>query len=993
VSNPSSRGYGQEPDREGWRGAWSARSRDDGYGDADYGRDSGYGRGTSGRSEGYGRRSGNGSARDYGRGNGYGRGAGNGSYGRGSNGSNGSNGRDRGAGGHRAGQGYRPREGHRLSNFGRTADGGGDESYRQGGNGRRRPSELGSDLRARLGLGNGARGYGGNPGDSDGYGGYSGDGYGESGGYYDDGGGRRGATGLRERYPEAPTRRGRRAGGGSGDGRDGPERIRRKGDWWRHWTWKKAIFVALGTGAGLVLLMILAVVYSYEKTPIPTDVSELALQQSSTVYFSNGKTEIGTFSANGVDRQLLASNQIPAVMKNAMVAAEDRNFYNEGGISTTGILRAAWTDLRGGDYAQGGSTLTQQFVRNYYASIGTEQTLSRKLKEIFVSIKLSHEKSKDWVLTQYLNTVPFGDNAYGVAAAAQTYFGEPAMKLTVSQAAMLAAMPNQPGFFNPNPKAGAAYTDLVGRWQYVLGNMVRDGVLTQAQASAQKFPAVQNNNVIESGWNGYKGYIMTAVQTEMKSLYGYGPQQLDSDGLKIVTTINLNYMNALQNTVNQQEQEMRQDGQSLPWYAHVGAMLEQPGGAILAFYGGPGLFNGPQCQRLLCDDNTAMQTRELVGSSFKPYVLATAVSQGMNVQTSIIDGIEPMCVPPDNTEAERLTLSTVSTNCPPDWFPVNIAGENGGAMSVTKAAAQSSDPGFEDLIHRAGTQATINMAAAFGVNTTASGLQAQVHAVGLALGIASLTVEEQATTFATLDNGGLYVTPHLVGQITRSDGSSIPLKLVHRQVLTAVQAADVDAALSQDTVDGTAWPGGVLNPTRPTIAKTGTTDQAESAFFIGAIPNYSLAVGIFTNEQDSKPPSECGSHGVNSNPPCGQSLNILPAINDQTTGGFGGAWPVNIWHAFIQNEFGNTPVLPLPTPDYAGFTEWNQVGQTSKPKPPKQNNQNPAGQGHCPPGQQQFGQCPGQSTPTPTPTATVTPTPTPTPTPTRRPGGGTGPGG
>ena len=119
-------------------------------------------------------------------------------------------------------------------------------------------------------------------------------------------------------------------------------------------------------------------------------------------------------------------------------------------------MRSAYTDLKGGSALQGGSTLTEQFAKNYYTTIGTSRTVSTKIKEIFVSIKLSHEKSKAWIMTQYLNTVPFGNNAYGVAAAAQTYFGKPALKINVAQAAMLAAMVNQPGFFSPNPSAGEA---------------------------------------------------------------------------------------------------------------------------------------------------------------------------------------------------------------------------------------------------------------------------------------------------------------------------------------------------------------------------------------------------------------------------------------------------------------------------------------------------------------------------------------------------------
>jgi membrane peptidoglycan carboxypeptidase len=806
--------------------------------------------------------------------------------------------------------------------------------------------------------------YGGN--------GYGGNGYGNGFGGddefpgYRDGGGRHGGTGVRERTARLTdgTRtgtRGRRGGdygGGSGDGWDGGPRARRKGDWWRHWTLKKAALVALGLSAGLMLIVVAGVIYAYETTPIPTDVSEAALQQSSIVYFANGKNQVGTFSANGIDRQMLTDSQIPAVMKDAMVAAEDRNFYHEGGISLPGIVRSAYADLKGGSTLQGGSTLTEQFAKNYYTTIGTSRTVSTKIREIFVSIKLSHEKSKAWIMTQYLNTVPFGNNAYGVAAAAQTYFGKPALKLNVAQAAMLAAMVNQPGFFSPNPSAGESYKALVARWHYVLNNMVRDGDLTQAQAAAQVFPKVSADNPLLTSFTGYRGYIMQAVENELRTTYGFTQQEIDSRGLKIVTTFNMPMMNHLYQAVNQNLAQMKADGARLPAYAHVGAMLEQPGtGKILAMYGGPG-FDAKHCVRINCQYNMAMQSRDQVGSSFKPYVLATAVKEGMNVQDSVLNGIEPMCVPPDTQPNQ---LSTKTTTCPAGWFLVNIPGENSGPLSVTKAAAESSDPAFEDLIHRAGTQATINLAKAFGVNTKASGLQAKVGEVGLALGIGSLTVEEQATTFATLAAGGEYVTPHVVAKITQANGTVVPLKLTRRQVLTPAQAADVDAALSADTSPGgTAFPNGVLSPERATIGKTGTTDVAQSAFFIGAIPQYALAVGMFTNSQNGKPG--------------GQTLNILPSVNGQL-GGFGGAWPTTIWHTFMQNQFGGLPIEQFATPDFVGFSKWVQVPPQPKPKP------NPM---HCHQGQRRrFGQpCPPDGTvPIPVQTPPVpfaTPSPNPT---------------
>jgi membrane peptidoglycan carboxypeptidase len=873
------------------------------------------------------------------------------------------------------GQGQRYDRGPRSgagprSNGGRAASGNGQRGRRPGG------SQTEADLRARLGLGNGDGAPAAPGGTGNGYGGPHG--YGASNGFggedvggYAAPGGPRGATALRERgatdlldsRTSGPRRaRGYADGGGTGGGRGSGPRMRRKGDWWRRWTWRKALAAFAGTFAFFMLLIVAAVVYLYGKTQIPTDVSFAAVQQSSTVYYSNGKTEVGTFTADGIDRQMLTSSQIPAVMKNAMIAAEDRHFYTEGGISISGIVRSAYEDLKGGGNLQGGSTLTEEFVKNYYATVGTSRTVSTKLKEIFISIKLSHEESKDWILTQYLNTVPFGDNAYGIGAAAQIYFAEPASKLTISQSAMLAAMVNQPGFFSPDPKAGDAYHALVARWQYVLTNMVRDGAITQAEANAQKFPTVNEGQGLAASYTGFRGYIMQAVQNELHNTYGYSVTQIDTGGLKIVTTFNLKDMRGLYQAVNQNLAQMKADGQRLPNYAHVGALLEQPGtGDILAMYGGPS-YTAANCPKIDCQYNMATESRNQVGSSFKPYVLATAVHEGMDVQNSILNAIEPMCVPPDYTEADRMTLSTETTNCPAGWFPVNIPGENMGAIHVVTAAAQSSDPAFEDLVHRAGTEATITMAKAFGVNTVASGLQGDDHAVGIALGIASLTVEEQATTFATLAAGGKYATPHVIKQLTQN-GNNVPLKITYRQVLTPAQAADVDYALSFDTINGTAQAQGQLDPVRPDIGKTGTTDQAQSAFFIGAIPQYSLGIGMFTNQQNEKPG--------------GQTLNILPQLVGNQTGGYGGAWPTAIWRTYMNNEFSTLPIQNFGPLDTVGFTKWNQV--PPQPKKHKKPNPNP-NQNQCPPGQHRiFGICVGGVNPVnPNPNPTPTPTPTPT---------------
>jgi membrane peptidoglycan carboxypeptidase len=551
------------------------------------------------------------------------------------------------------------------------------------------------------------------------------------------------------------------------------------------------------------------------------------------------------------------------------------------------------------------------------------------------------------------------------------------MKLTVAQSAMLAAMVNEPGFFNPDPDAGTAYTLLVSRWHYVLTNMVRDGALTQEQANAQTFPKVLSENELATSWTGYKGYIMQQVENELENTYGFTEQDIDTKGLKIVTTFNLGMEQALYHAVDENLTQMREDGTPLPWYAHVGAVLEKPGtGAILAMYPGPS-YSASNCAKIFCQLNMATQNREQVGSSFKPYVLSTAVSEGMDVQNSILNAIEPMCIPPDSTPQTRSQLSQPTTNCPAPGFEVNLPGENSGAIHVPRALAISSDPAFEDLIHRAGTQATINMAKAFGVNTVAAGLAStaksngEVGEVGMALGISSLTVEEQATTFATLADGGVYYTPHVIAQITEN-GNNIPLKITRREVLSPAEAADVDYALSFDVncdsgACGTAVPNGELNPVRPTIGKTGTTDDEKSAFFLGAFPQYALAVGMFTNQQN-------GLHA-------GQTLSNLASVNGQPSGD-GGNWPATIWQTFMNNEFAGLPVESLPQTNFScctltgsPFVEWNQVPTQPKKPPKRQNPTNP----FCP-GHHHFGACP-QPTVGPFPTTAPSPTTSPSPQP------------
>ena len=288
--------------------------------------------------------------------------------------------------------------------------------------------------------------------------------------------------------PVPPGRRGRRARSGGPGGPRGPRggpKVKFKGSWWRHWTLRKALGVLLACIGGLIILLVVAVAYIYSKTPVPAEQMAISMSAQSVVYADDGHTVIGRFGST--DRQVVSYQQIPTQIIDSVLAAEDRNFFNEGGVSPTSILRAAWEDTLGGGNFQGGSTITQQFVRNYYEGIGTAQTASRKIKEIFIAMKISRQKSKDWILENYLNTIYLGQGAYGIGAAAQTYFNVPVGKLSTinwSQAALLAAIIQQPSTY-PLPQYR---DDFVARWQYVRDGLLKMGWINAQTYDQMKFP-------------------------------------------------------------------------------------------------------------------------------------------------------------------------------------------------------------------------------------------------------------------------------------------------------------------------------------------------------------------------------------------------------------------------------------------------------------------------------------------------------------------------
>ena len=687
-------------------------------------------------------------------------------------------------------------------------------------------------------------------------------------------------------------------------------------------------------------------VYEYlsSTTTIP-DALASATYQNTTVYYSDGKTVLGTIGT--VNRQDLTFAQIPKTLQDAVISAEDRSFWTEGGISLTGILRSAYDDVVEGD-TSGGSTITQQFVRNYYDGIGTQQTASRKVKEIFVAQKLAQTKSKQWILTNYMNLIYLGDNSYGAAAAAQTYFGKPVTQLTVAQDAVIAALIQAPSTY----PLLQYRTNLTARWHYVLNGMVSIGDLTQAQAAAETFPKLltdsssssssSKTSLTTSNTDPWAPYLMDVVYNELtasKSAGGDGVtvQQLETGGLKIVTTISKSSETEMYKAVDANIAAVKATpGAVFPSYIRIGAELQNPAdGEILAMYPGPGQdMTTAKCKQLDCDLNTAVYAREQVGSSFKPYVLSAAVAAGMNVKTSTLNASPYLCVPQDTQpmvlSSTKVSFTGNTVSCPndPSYYGVeNDGGEvignpkKGGGTTVQNALAQSSNTAFTDLTHRVTTTNVIQMAQNFGVNIATfpngSGLTNLLHQVGLGLGTASLTVNEQTTMLSAIDDNGVYHQAHIVKYWQTVGGvQQQPTVATHNifspnPTTNAQLDSQVQFAMEMTTVDGTGTSAAYGLGNRPIIAKTGTTTNSHSGFFIGAIPQFSLVVGMFTQSQ---------------------AQNSTESLVPLTGGGFGGYWPAKIWNTFAQDEFANLSSENFQNPVFTGQA-WNQVGKIAAPKP------------------------------------------------------------
>ncbi len=515
---------------------------------------------------------------------------------------------------------------------------------------------------------------------------------------------------------------------------------------------------------------------------------------SSRVYGVNGSL-IGVLPAVE-NRTAVARGEISPWLPKATVAIEDRRFYQEGGIDPIGILRAFVDDLWAGHIVEGGSTITQELVRNLYLS--REQTVQRKVVEACLAIKLARAWSKDRILGAYLNDVYYGAHAYGIEAAAETYFSVPASKLTLEEAAVLAGLPQAPSFYDPlsNPRAALARRD------EVLRALRASGYITQSQYDT----AVRDRSLHLRPSPVYGGsdepYFLSYVEDELQRQYGAATVR--AGGLRIYTTI-----------------EPRLQQAAVAALSHVVYAKQDPAGAIVSLDPATGAVRvmaavtpGTQANTF----NLVTSSQRQAGSTFKPIVLAAAVERGMNPWATRYDSA-PFYYPPLQ------------------WHVTTYDGTYAGPETVAAATLHSDNTVFARLALDVGSGAIVSMAQALGVKTP---LQ---PTPSLALGSEAVTPLDMATVYATLAAGGVRAEPFAVRRVVFPDGKVDP---GGRPQLTRVLpdwvAATVTRVLEQNMLHGTGV--GAHVPGRADAGKTGTTDNYADAWFCGYTPSLEATVWI-----------------------------------------------------------------------------------------------------------------------------------------------------
>ena len=626
--------------------------------------------------------------------------------------------------------------------------------------------------------------------------------------------------------------------------------------------------------ASIVALLLATVAFTGGQILLSTcslnDLRKPNLGANSFLYTDN-MVRLGVVPS-ATNRQPLALSKISPWLPQATVAIEDSRFWQHGALDYQGIARALYQDLTHGRVVQGGSTITQELVRNLY--IGNPQrTLSRKFKEACLAEKVFENHTRKWILAEYLNEVFYGRHAYGAQAGARTYFSKGASKLTLVQAALLAGLPQAPTTDDPitNPHAALA------RRNEVLRAMWRNGYITEAKL----------RSAMHKGLQLRPGHLYQ--QLHQPNFFGWATQQLaqqfgrrtvELGGLNVRTTLDLRLQGLATHAVSSVLHTASDPAAAIvsidPQTGAVKAMVDYlPSGAKMQF-------------------NFATQGHRSTGSAFKPITLATALSEGDSLYSTFYGPPQLYITDPQCADA----------NGP--WNVHNFADEQAGTMDLVNATANSVNTIFAQLIAKAGVRTVMGMARRLGVTETVNGPYFK-QACAITLGAVGFTPLELTDVYATFASGGVHHAPQAFEVVRGANGKVIKGSRLSTQGQRAISpnvAAEVTYALQKVVQEGTGTAAGL--GARPVAGKTGTAENFQDAWFCGYVPQLATCVWV------------------------GYPKGEISLYNVEGVGSVaGGTLPAKIWQEYMSQAVANLPVRGFPTPDLNGGSVISGTGTYS----------------------------------------------------------------
>ena len=623
------------------------------------------------------------------------------------------------------------------------------------------------------------------------------------------------------------------------------------------------------------------------------------VSESTKIYDRTGEAIL--YNIHGEEKRTIVPwENISQTVKDATLASEDASFYAHGGLDYRGIIRSFLKNLATFQISQGGSTITQQLIKN--ALLGDQRQnfysiTSRKIKEAILAVEIERKFSKDQIFWMYLNQIPYGSNAYGVEAASQTFFGKQAKNLTLAQAALLASLPKAPSYYSPYN--GNRLPEILARKDNALLRMKNLSYITPEEYEMALKEKLEFKPPRE---NISAPHFVLMVKDYLSKKYG--EEMVESGGLKIITTLDYNLQSIAEDAVSKQAEKNEK-----LYKARNAALtaVDPRTGQILAMVGSRDYFDIAKEGNF----NVALAQRQ-PGSAFKPFAYATAIEKGFPDSTILFDypiEFNPYCSPDSLEKKDRYGL-----DC---YHPGNYDGNFRGPVTMRQALAQSLNVPSVQILYLAGIDQVIDLAEKMGIST----LQENRSNLGLSLvlGGAEVKLLDIVSAYGTFANDGVHQTPAFILKVEDGAGNVLEeYKPKEERVISPQTSRIITSMLSDNRARSPVFgPNSSLYfADRPVAAKTGTTQENRDAWVVGYTP--SLSVGVWVGNNDNKSMTKQGA-GISASGPIWREF-MAKALQDQPMEEFLSPDPVEVDKIMLNGSYLTEETGPIETPEISSST-------------------------------------------------------------------------